>query len=118
MTFTINDDFNKQLAEIVGKDLEHRGFLAAQIVSYRHNKNMTQQDLANAINVAKSTIGRLETGLTTPNYKTLLALSDALQAPLIIDANRSRKEPTRLTGGSLLYTQFCQFLKSGKFIML
>ncbi|QQK77310.1 helix-turn-helix transcriptional regulator [Salicibibacter cibarius] len=96
MTFTINNDFNKQLAEIVGKgrvkDLEHRGFLAAQIVSYRHNKNMTQQDLANAINVTKSTIGRLEAGLTTPNYKTLLALSDALQAPIIIDANRESEK--------------------------
>ncbi|WP_240376889.1 helix-turn-helix domain-containing protein [Bacillus piscicola] len=100
MSFTSNDDFNKQLAEIVGnyrvKELEQRGFLAAQIMSHRRKKNMTQQELATAINVAKSTIGRLEAGLTQPNYKTLLALSDALETPLIIDANHGHHKTAEI----------------------
>lgn len=51
---------------------------------------MTQQELATVINVVKSTIGRLESGLAQPNYKTLLALSHALESPLHIDANHDK----------------------------
>ncbi|SFD42208.1 DNA-binding transcriptional regulator, XRE-family HTH domain [Lentibacillus persicus] len=90
MSFTVNDDFNEKLADIIGKDrvkeIEQRDYLAAQIVSHRRKKQMTQQELAKAINVAKPTIIRLESGLTQPNYQTLLSLSRALDTPLIIDA--------------------------------
>jgi DNA-binding XRE family transcriptional regulator len=90
MSFTANDDFNKKFAKIVGDDriaeLGQRGYLAAQIISHRHKRQMTQQELATAINVAKSTIGRLEAGITQPNYQTLLSLSRALDTPLMIDA--------------------------------
>jgi len=47
---------------------------------------MTQQELATAINVAKSTTERLEAGITQANYQTLLSLSRTLDTPLIIDA--------------------------------
>ena len=47
---------------------------------------MSQQELANQIGVSQSTIGRLEAGLTQPNYQTLLAISKALDTPLTIDA--------------------------------
>lgn len=100
LSFTVNDDFNKKLADIVGKDrvkdLEQRGYLAAQIVSHRHKKEMTQQELATAINVAKSTIGRLEAGLTQPNYQTLLSLSRALDTPLTIDAKYDDRRIAKL----------------------
>ncbi|WP_343751750.1 helix-turn-helix transcriptional regulator [Lentibacillus halophilus] len=100
LSFTVNDDFNKKLADIVGKDrveeIEQRGYLAAQIVSHRHNKQMTQHELAAAINVAKSTIGRLEAGLTQPNYQTLLSLSRALDTPLTIDAKYDDRQIAKI----------------------
>lgn len=91
MSCTTRDDFNKRLTDIVGKDhvqeLEQRGYLAAQIVRHRHHQHMSQQELATALGVAKSTIGRLEAGLTQPRYSTLVALSRVLDAPILIDAN-------------------------------
>ena len=46
---------------------------------------LTQNDLAELIEVPKSTIGRIEAGLTSPRTDTLMKISRALNIPLIID---------------------------------
>lgn len=90
MSFTTDDQFNQNMATLLGNnyvdDLKQRGYITAQIIKHRHEKKMSQQELANQIGVSQSTIGRLEAGLTQPNYQTLLAISKALDTPLTIDA--------------------------------
>jgi DNA-binding XRE family transcriptional regulator len=89
-------DFKNRLAEIIGEDrikqLQDEAFISTQIIKHRHQKKMSQQDLANAIGVAKSTIGRIEAGLTNPNSTTLWDISRALDAPIIIDGRAKRNE--------------------------
>lgn len=46
---------------------------------------MSQQELADRIGVPKSTIGRIEAGLTSPRVGTLFKISQALNTPFIID---------------------------------
>lgn len=46
---------------------------------------MSQQVLADLVGVPKSTIGRIEAGLTSPKLNTLLQTSKALETPFIID---------------------------------
>src|SRR5699024_2893325 len=92
MSFTTDDQFNQNMATLLGNnyvdDLKQRGYITAQIIKHRHEKKMSQQELANQIGISQSTIGRLglEAGLTQPNYQTLLAISKALDTPLTIDA--------------------------------
>lgn len=48
------------------------------IASLRKNKNLTQEDLANLINVSTKTISSYETNRSIPNIETLMLLADAL----------------------------------------
>ncbi|MBR3215547.1 MAG: helix-turn-helix transcriptional regulator [Exiguobacterium sp.] len=82
-------DMFKKYAEIVGNDhverLQQQGYIAAQIKKQRRQLNISQQELADRIGKPKSTIGRIEAGLTVPRADTLYLLSKALNIPLIID---------------------------------
>jgi transcriptional regulator with XRE-family HTH domain len=82
-------DFLKRYSEIRGEDyvqsLQLEGRIAAQIKTKRKSLNMSQQDLADLAGVPKSTIGRIEAGLTSPKVDTLLQISKALNTPFIID---------------------------------
>ncbi|WP_290768082.1 MULTISPECIES: helix-turn-helix domain-containing protein [Exiguobacterium] len=79
----------KKYADIVGNDhvekLQQQGYIAAQIKKQRRQLNISQQELADRIGKPKSTIGRIEAGLTIPRADTLYSLSKALNIPLIID---------------------------------
>lgn len=81
-------DFLKRYAEIVGEKhvegLRQQGTLIAQIVQGRHKKQMSQQALADAIGISKSTIARIESGQVIPRANTLERISKALETPLII----------------------------------
>lgn len=82
-------DFLKRYKEIRGEahvqSLVSEGLLAVQIKEKRKILNMSQQDLADQAGVPKSTIGRVEAGLTSPRAATLFRISKALNMPLIID---------------------------------
>lgn len=87
-------DFSKRLAEIVGKnrlnELHQRADISAQISKGRKQQNISQQKLAESIGVAKSTIGRIETGMTSPNTSTLYKVSDVLNISFVIDGTANQ----------------------------
>ncbi|WP_347553254.1 helix-turn-helix transcriptional regulator (plasmid) [Pseudalkalibacillus hwajinpoensis] len=82
-------DVFKKYADIVGNDhvekLQQQGYIAAQIKKQRRQLKISQQELADRIGKPKSTIGRIEAGLTVPRADTLYSLSKALNIPFIID---------------------------------
>ncbi|CAM3228478.1 helix-turn-helix transcriptional regulator [Filibacter tadaridae] len=59
--------------------------ITAQIKTKRKSLNMSQQNLADAAGIPKSTIGRIEAGITNPKVNPLLQISRVLDTPFIID---------------------------------
>src|SRR5699024_10689833 len=84
-------EFSYRLGEIVGKDrikeLHQKADISAQISKERKKKGISQQALAQAIGVAKSTIGRIESDMTSPNTETLYKISSVLNVRFIINGN-------------------------------
>lgn len=82
-------DFFKRYSDIRGNDyvqgLQLEGRIAAQIKTKRKSLNLSQQELSDLAKIPKSTIGRIEAGLTSPKVETLLKISKALQTPFVID---------------------------------
>jgi transcriptional regulator with XRE-family HTH domain len=82
-------DFFKKYSKIRGEDyvqgLQLEGKIAAQIKTKRQELGISQQELADLAELPKSTIGRVEAGLTSPKVETLLKISKALGVPFIID---------------------------------
>lgn len=91
-------DFFKKYADIRGEDhvnnLQSEGHIAAQIKSKRQQMKLSQQQLADKAGVPKSTVGRIEAGLTSPNTNTLLRISKALDIPFIIDGTENKGDST------------------------
>ena len=56
--------------------------LAGQLIARRHERRMTQQQLAAASGIHQSEISRLESGNGNPTLKTLGALTGALGVEL------------------------------------
>lgn len=87
-------DFFKKYAAIRGEryvqKLQLEGTIAAQIKTRRKQLNISQQELASIIGVPKSTIGRIEAGLTSPRVETLFKISQALNVPFIIDGSSNQ----------------------------
>jgi len=90
----MREDFGKRLAKIVGEkrveELKQQAHISSQIIKARNQLKWSQQNLADAIGVAKSTIGRIESGVSNPNYDTLLKISEALNTPIIIDGSEQK----------------------------
>lgn len=88
-------NFFDKYAQIVGQDKVNEivleGKFIGQIKRRRKEIKMTQDDLAKLIAVPKSTIGRIEAGLTSPRTETLLKISRALDIALIIDGRESHE---------------------------
>lgn len=91
----MNKDFGKRLADIIGEDrvekLQKEAHIAAQIIKARHQAKMSQQELADQIGVAKSTIGRIEGGKVSPKASTLLKIASVLQIRITIDGTNSQE---------------------------
>ncbi|SIS59575.1 helix-turn-helix transcriptional regulator [Salimicrobium flavidum] len=89
-------DFGERLAGVVGKkrvdELKQNARVSAQIIKARHEKKITQQQLADAVGVAKSTIARIESGLTEPRESTLYSISRVLNTPLVIDGTNEGED--------------------------
>lgn len=85
----IKTDFFKRYADLRGEDqikrIRSKGRIAAQVKVERQKRRLSQQDLTNLADNPKSTIGRIEAGLTSPKEDTLLKLSKALNTTFIID---------------------------------
>lgn len=62
------------------KDVEK--LIGAQIAKIRNDREITQERLAELINVAPETISRLERGVSIPSIKTLDKISHALYTSL------------------------------------
>lgn len=77
--------YSKIRGEDYVKNLQQEGHIAAQIKTKRKSLNLSQQALGDLAGVPKSTIGRIEAGLTSPKLDTLLQISKALNIPFIID---------------------------------
>lgn len=57
------------------------------LVKQRHEKNMTQEDLANACHLTQSVIARLESKKSIPRLDTLLKIANALDFDLVLLPN-------------------------------
>jgi transcriptional regulator with XRE-family HTH domain len=55
-----------------------------KLIDERHNKGMTQKDLAKAANLTQSIIARLERKKATPQLDTLLKVAAALDCDLAV----------------------------------
>lgn len=55
-----------------------------RLIEQRHNKGMTQKDLAQAASLTQSVIARLESKKATPQLDTLLKVAAALGCELAI----------------------------------
>ncbi|WP_100372111.1 helix-turn-helix domain-containing protein [Bacillus sp. FJAT-45037] len=91
-------DFFKRYSKIRGEDhvetLQSEGRIAAQIKTERIRLKLSQEQLAELAGVPKSTIGRIEAGLTSPKVDTLLKVSKALDIPIIIDGTLDNGDHT------------------------
>ncbi len=54
------------------------------LIEQRHNKGMTQKELANASGLTQSVIARLESKKATPQLDTLLKVASALGCDIAI----------------------------------
>lgn len=66
------------------------------LIKYRHNKGMTQKDLAEATCLTQSVIARLESKRVTPQLDTFLKVVAALDCDLTVVPN-SNDVPNRET---------------------
>lgn len=89
-------DFFKKYANIRGEDhvnhLQLEGRIAAQIKTKRQSLQLSQQKLADLVGVPKSTIGRIEAGITSPRLDTLLQISKALDTAFVIDGTNDQPD--------------------------
>lgn len=64
--------------------LKQEAALAAAIKTKRQQQGLSQQALADAVGKPKSTIGRIEAGITVPQVSTLLAIANVLHTTFSI----------------------------------
>ncbi len=74
--------------------------IAKSIVRARHERNLTQADLAQMIGTRQSSIARLENGETMPSLVFLHRIAEALGDTLLPPVLASQAElPIRMVGG-------------------
>lgn len=61
---------------------ENCSIIIDRLIEERHNKGMTQKDLAQAASLTQSVIARLESKKATPQLNTLLKVVSALDCSL------------------------------------
>lgn len=59
-----------------------KNVLGNNIAKLRKRKKITQQELADALGIKRTSLSHLENGLYTPSAKTMKKISDFFQVPL------------------------------------
>ncbi|MCK9223928.1 MAG: helix-turn-helix transcriptional regulator [Candidatus Muirbacterium halophilum] len=78
--------------------IEKENELGQKIKKFRMEKNITQEKLAEIIDVHFTYIGRIERGEKTPSLKTLKKITQALNisSDLLIETNSEKNEEMKL----------------------
>lgn len=63
---------------------ENCSIIIDSLIEQRHNKGMTQQELAEATRLTQSVIARLESKKATPQLDTLLKVASALNCDIAV----------------------------------
>jgi DNA-binding XRE family transcriptional regulator len=64
--------------------LEDEFQLASVLIQARHEKNMTQAQLAKKLGMKQAAIARLESGEANPTYETLTRVAKALDKTIVL----------------------------------
>lgn len=76
--------------------------VASNIKKYRQEKNMTQDQLAEEVNVTRQAVSNWETGKTQPDIDTLTQIAEAFEISieeLIYEEKKSKIEVVKEDGG-------------------
>ena len=81
--------------------------LNEKLISLRKDKKMSQQDLAEALNVSRQAVSRWEVGIAIPSMDNLLALSKLFGVPLneLVGADRGADARMSTTAPSSAYVK-------------
>lgn len=71
--------------------LKEEALMARTIKNARQAQGLSQQELAEAMGKSKSTIGRIEGGITVPNEETRKAIARVLQINLPLNETNDEK---------------------------
>ncbi len=64
------------------KKIVERASLGNNIAKLRKERKITQQELADALGIERTSLSHIETGFYTPSAKTMKKISDYFQIPL------------------------------------
>lgn len=67
--------------------------LAENIVNLRKNRNLTQAQLAETLNMTSAAVSKWETGVAVPDLDTLVALADYFRVPMDDLLGRTLERP-------------------------
>lgn len=71
----------------IGKDIdevEAVSRIVGAMIEQRHNRNLSQRDLADLCGLPHSSVARIESGKSTPNLATLIKIFDQLDLSLTV----------------------------------
>lgn len=62
--------------------MELQAIFGANVRNHRKSKNLTQEALAERVDVSMETIGKIERGAAAPTFATAQRIADALEVPV------------------------------------
>lgn len=71
--------------------------VAATVIAYRADHDLSQRDLAGLLDVPQPQVARLESGENEPSHKTLMRLASRLGLEFTISITAAGREPKQLT---------------------
>ncbi|MCM1540211.1 MAG: helix-turn-helix domain-containing protein [Blautia sp.] len=75
---------NPKIAEDVD-EVEVLSRIIGTMIEQRHDLNLSQRDLANLCGIPHSSVARIESGISTPNLRTLLKILKQLGLSLTVN---------------------------------
>jgi len=90
---------------------------ASRLVELRKSSNITQQQLSNALNISRATIGMYEIGKRDPEIDTLIKLADYFNVTLdflVCRTDETSRLPTEALREMELFKEFLNFKYKNK----